>query len=178
MDKAKKDTYFPVFAICEGFQVLAALTSTPNVIEFGEFDSFSLTLPLTLNNQEVQKSRLFNNEFYPMIKPLLKEKVTANLHNDGIYPDTFQNNEMLHSFWRVLSTNVDRKGTPFVSTIEAIDYPIFATQWHPERPPFDIGSENNINNKSCTDSMCGIAHSIEAITVSNYTSNFFVNQCR
>ena len=32
----------------------------------------------------------------------------------------------------MLSTNVDRKGAAFVSSIEAKDMPIFATQFHPE----------------------------------------------
>lgn len=110
---------------------------------------------------------MFNNGFSKAVMPLFKQKVTVNLHHDVLTPQTFRDNKDLASFWRVLSTNVDRKGKAFVSTIEAVKHPIFATQWHPERPPFDIESENRSNVKSCTDDICGIAHTIQAITVSN-----------
>jgi gamma-glutamyl hydrolase len=44
----------------------------------------------------------------------------------------YQTNPALNKFYNVLSTNVDRKGVPFVSSIEAYDYPFYATQFHPE----------------------------------------------
>jgi len=42
-------------------------------------------------------------------------------------------NTRLRDFFDVLSTNKDLKGVPFVSTIESKKYPIYATQWHPEK---------------------------------------------
>ena len=37
----------------------------------------------------------------------------------------------------MLSTNVDRQNKAFVSFIEARNYPIYGTQFHPERPQFE-----------------------------------------
>ena len=54
-----------------------------------------------------------------------KENVTMNNHQSGVSPTTFTTNSALASFYRVLSTNVDRKGKPFVSSIEGIKYPVF-----------------------------------------------------
>jgi len=37
----------------------------------------------------------------------------------------------------VLSTNSDRQGVDFVSSIEAKDFPIYGTQWHPEKNAYE-----------------------------------------
>ena len=39
----------------------------------------------------------------------------------------------MDKFWKVLSTNNDEEGLEFISTMEAIDYPFFGTQFHPEK---------------------------------------------
>ena len=66
----------------------------------------------------------------------------------------------------MLSTNHDTSGHPFVSTIEAKTLPIFAVQWHPERPQFDWTYDGKLN------------HNIETIQTMQYFSNFFVNEAR
>lgn len=38
-----------------------------------------------------------------------------------------------------LSTNTDANGSVFVSTIEASELPIYAAQYHPERPQWEWG---------------------------------------
>ena len=52
-------------------------------------------------------------------------------------PQTYASNERLASFFDILSTNRDRKGKQFVSTIEAKGHDIYGVQWHPERPQFE-----------------------------------------
>ena len=43
-------------------------------------------------------------------------------------------NMYLPKLFNVLSTNKDRQGLEFISTVEAAgDLPIFAVQWHPEK---------------------------------------------
>jgi len=39
----------------------------------------------------------------------------------------------MKNFWDVTSHSFMPNGTAFVSSIEAKDYPIFATQFHPEK---------------------------------------------
>ena len=48
----------------------------------------------------------------------------------------------------------------------AYEYPIYGTQWHPEKTNF----EYNTNEK--------IPHSFTAIQASQYMANFFVNEAR
>lgn len=45
--------------------------------------------------------------------------VTMNNHHYGIYPDHFAATSSLASFFSVISTNKDRQGVPFVSTVTA-----------------------------------------------------------
>ena len=67
---------------------------------------------------------------------LASKPVTTNLHHDGVEPSVFEASNNLNQFFKMLSTNVDRNGKPFASSIESRDYPIYGVQWHPERPQF------------------------------------------
>ncbi|CAK0906290.1 unnamed protein product [Prorocentrum cordatum] len=95
------------------------------------------------------------------------ENVTSNLHHDGVLPATYATNERLSLLFRVLSTNRDRKGKPFVSTVEARQYPIYGVQWHPERPIFSWDADEG-----------GINHGAHAIESMQYFANFLVNEAR
>lgn len=66
----------------------------------------------------------------------------------------------------MLSTNVDRKGRVFGSTIEGKRYPVFGTQWHPEKNIFEWTDRE------------AIPHTPQAIEVAQYTANFFVEHAR
>ena len=52
-------------------------------------------------------------------------------------PADFARDPVLPTFYNILSTNEDKKGLPFVSSIEGIKYPFWATQWHAERTQFE-----------------------------------------
>ena len=72
----------------------------------------------------------------------------------------------------MLSTNKDRQGVEFVSMIEAYKYPIFGSQWHPEKNNFEWGeTSEGVPNEA-------INHSHDAILASQYMGNFFVDQAR
>jgi len=92
-------------------------------------------------------------------------------HHYGIYPNHFASTSKLSSFFKVLSTNKDRGGVEFVSSIESNSYPIFGTQWHPEKNIFEWGKTNGIPNEA-------INHSPEAVYVAQYTADFFVEETR
>lgn len=60
--------------------------------------------------------------------------------------DTWRSTPALPQFFQLISDSTDRGGVPFVSTIEARGYPVFATQWHPERSLFEWGPTEDINH--------------------------------
>lgn len=68
--------------------------------------------------------------------------------------------------WKILSWNHDVNNIEFVSSIEHKKYPFYGTQYHPEKVLYEWIPEHNI------------AHSPNAVLVSQWFSNFFVDQSR
>lgn len=89
-----------------------------------------------------------------------------NYHGLGIHPDYFHNITTLRRLLSVLSIDLDRNGKPFVSTIEGKTYPLYGTQWHPEKAPWEWNPDFDLS------------HSNIAIQLSNYFGRFFVEECR
>jgi gamma-glutamyl hydrolase len=121
-----KGVYFPLWGTCQGFQLLCILAAGTDVLEHNAFDSEDYSIPLNLTAEGLV-SRLFGPMPLDVVQTLVKENVTTNLHHDGVTPDTFA--AKVSPLFTALSTNVDRTGKAFVSTMEAKRYPIWGTQW-------------------------------------------------
>ena len=168
--------YFPLWGTCMGIQTISVLVSQdPSVLVLNKFDSENLMLPLNFSIS-APGSKLFNFNQYPISARtqiydwFQRYPVTTNLHHDGVPPDAFNTNVNLKTFFNVLSTNHGRKGNEFVSTIESSKYPIFATQWHPERPQFEWGTDGTTSDP--------INHDFYAVSCSQYIANFYVSEAR
>ncbi|GAB5368313.1 hypothetical protein AAMO2058_001308800 [Amorphochlora amoebiformis] len=161
--------FFPLWGTCMGFQTLNILAAgNPNVLTVNKFDSEGLSLPL-YPSLEWNTSRLIGGLTRPDREALIRNNITTNFHHDGVYPDAYNKYPKLSQFFRIISTNVDRKGRSFVSTIESRDYPIYGTQWHPERNQFefwDNSSKDPIN------------HSATGVRVMGSLSEFFIGEAR
>lgn len=72
----------------------------------------------------------------------------------------------LKDSWHVLSVNHDLNGQEFISSIESNKYPVYATMFHPEKNGFEWKITKDI------------PHTAHAISVMQYFSNFFVNECK
>lgn len=164
MSANKAGDYFPVWGTCMGFQEICLLTSQ-NMDLLASFDSENITLPLTFTPL-VKSSRLFGNAPADIVKTLATLPVTMNNHHYGVAPADWNANRFLVETFNVLSTNVDRQGKEFVSTIEGKSVPFYASQWHPEKVSF----EWNIHEV--------IDHSVESVLANQYVANFFVNESR
>lgn len=156
--------YFPIWGICLGFELLATMVSGSSSV-LSHSDSENLPLPLNFTS-EYQNSKMFANIPPQLAKYLSTAPTTLNLHQNCVTTETFQSNEKLKNFFRVLSTNYDRQGKQFVSTMEAMKYPFYATQWHPEKNSFEWSTALDI------------PHYPMSIDVTQYMSNFLVNQSR
>ncbi|EAL64169.1 peptidase C26 family protein [Dictyostelium discoideum AX4] len=156
--------YFPLWGTCMGFQELALL-SADNFNLLSSYNSENYTVPLNFTSLAAG-SRLFSLASSSIMQSLASEPITMNNHQFGLSPQTYQQTSSINTFFDVLSTNVDRDGNTFISTIEAKNYPIYGTQWHPEKPIFEWWDQEVMN------------HSFDSIMANQYTSNFFVNECR
>lgn len=168
--------FAPLWGTCMGFQWLL-MAATHNGIQLdpsdgSKMDAYNLSIPLDFAKENIPGSKLFGKAPQDVLDILATQNVTMNNHHYGIYPEHFAATPALASFFSVLSTNTDRAGTAFISTVESFRYPIFGTQWHPEKNPFEFGmTPEGIPNEA-------INHSPEAVRVSQYASNFFVKQAR
>lgn len=156
--------YFPLFGHCMGFELLSIITSQDFNILSG-YNAENITLPLQFV-PNYKQSKWFGSSPEVVDAILRSQPVTMNNHREGLSPDDFTKNQNLNSFYRVLSYNQDRDGKTFVSTMEGIKYPVFAMQWHAEKPQFEWNPSEVIN------------HSYDAITAMQYFANFAVQQAR
>lgn len=171
--KAKNDAgvFFPLHGTCQGFQVLNLLASrNQSVVAYDAFDSEDLMLPLEISWDGHHSSRIFSADTAPgdVIGTLMSDPVTVNMHHDGVPVERFETNAALTTFFVLASSNADRAGKLFVSTIEAWQYPITATQWHPEKPAYEFRSSNNMNT----------SHTSAGVAANAYVARFFVADAR
>eukprot|EP00124_Ichthyophonus_hoferi_P000145 Ihof_evm9s5 gene=Ihof_evmTU9s5 len=159
--------YVPLWGTCLGFEFLLYLVAcNKNLFEKGpRFDSMNLSLPLQFN-AAAQTSRMYGPIYGTTLWDVLaNEGVTPNEHRLGISPKDF-NKYKINKVFTSTSTNVDRKGQLFVSSMEAKAYPIYGVQWHPEKIQYEWERHH------------GISHSKNAIQVGQYMAEFFVNEAR
>ncbi|XP_077057686.1 gamma-glutamyl hydrolase [Siphateles boraxobius] len=153
--------YFPVWGTCLGLEMLMLLTSGERLLS--RTNTSGVALPLNFTD-DVRDSRLFKEFPEELLKSLATERLTENSHQWSLTTENFTKSERLKRFYRVLSTNSDGQNE-FVSTVEAYDFPIYATQWHPEKNAFEWSRPY-------------IPHSPRAVQTSFYTAHFFINEAR
>lgn len=157
-----KGDYYPIWGTCMGFQLLCYVTQGDNLLK--PTDSNNASWPLNFTS-EAKLSRMYGTAPIEIQKILLTEPVTQNQHSYSILTPDFENSKLSKFFFK-LSTNTDRKGVEFISSVEAKNYPIYGTQWHPEKNSFNWNPNYIIN------------HDSNAVLVGQYMANFFVKEAR
>lgn len=155
---------FPIWGTCLGFELLCQLVANDKHV-MSSVDGVDFSVPLNFS-EGYKSSRLFRSAPDEIITYLKTKDVTYNHHHYGLTTETYSRDKNLNKFYSCLSTNRGKKGKQFVSTIEAYNYPIFGVQWHPEKNAFEWFPKVAIN------------HSKEAILITQYAADFFVNQAR
>ncbi|KJE96753.1 gamma-glutamyl hydrolase A [Capsaspora owczarzaki ATCC 30864] len=154
--------YMPLWGTCMGFELINNLVSNANVLGSVDAENYTVALDFT---PEFAYSRMFGRAQPIIIQNLATKNITMNNHMLSVYVSTFNATAALTSFFNVLSTNYDRQGVHFVSSIEGKKYPVYATQWHPEKNQFEWVNEV-------------IDHSADAIYTMQYMANFLVGEAR
>lgn len=72
------------------------------------------------------------------------DPVVYDNHHFSLSTLSFSENPQLTDFFNLLATASDRDGVEYVSLLESKEYPITASQFHPEKNVFDTGSDENI----------------------------------
>lgn len=67
-------------------------------------------------------------------------------HYHGILPETYRKYSNLSDFYNVLGYSQDRKNNTYVAFVEAKNYPIFGSQFHPEKNVYEWNANSPINH--------------------------------
>lgn len=128
--------FYPAFGICLGFENMAIWAADRGVDILETYNAHAISLklefvtdPSTSSMWSDMGSNAYNFE---------KEAMTLNSHSWGINPDSFVTDAGFGNFYRLTSVTYEPGNTPadarpFTATMEAINYPFFGTQFHPEK---------------------------------------------
>ncbi|XP_015122693.1 gamma-glutamyl hydrolase [Diachasma alloeum] len=155
--------YFPIWGTCLGFELLTYLAANGEEHRT-KCSSNNQILPLVFK-PDFKQSRMFENAPDDVIGILKKENVTANFHHFCVTEDDLAKVN-LTSLFRVMSVNQDWNGLEFVSSLEHVNYPFYAVQFHPEKNNYEWLSRLTI------------PHGRNAIRVSQYFADFLVAEAR
>ncbi|KAF5842134.1 class I glutamine amidotransferase-like protein [Dunaliella salina] len=159
-----KGDYFPVQGTCLGLETLSIII-TRNYTILGHFNALDAAAPL-MYTDVARESHFLKSLPKDVCRSLQDQPIAMENHGKGLSLAAVKENKRLDDFFNVISLSVDKSGNPYVSTIEAKEYPIVATQWHPEKNPFEWTAS------------LSIPHSSEAVRMSQEVGNFFIAEAR
>ncbi|XP_065342387.1 gamma-glutamyl hydrolase-like [Cloeon dipterum] len=160
----RQGDYFPVWGTCLGFELLVYLMAgkdDPRIV----CDAWDKADPLDFE-PGFNQSKLFAPALPAVVNILANEAVTANFHRYCVTKELMSSANIVDDI-AILATSVDHEGLRYVSAFESRTMPIYAVQFHPEKPAF----EWNTREKN-------IPHTPNSISVSSYFAQFFVNEAR
>lgn len=154
--------YFPVIGICQGFELIHAIISgTVDVLS--QFNAWNEATPLILSDN-IENSKMFSGISVEEKLMLEEENIAPQFHHKGINIDDFSK-KGLDEFFLVTTYAKDKDGHIFIDTVEGKKYPIYATQYHPEKISFERQYDS-------------IPTHIGAILQSQRIAQFFVEEAR
>ncbi|CAH1989621.1 unnamed protein product [Acanthoscelides obtectus] len=158
----EKGTYYPIIGVCLGHEVLPYADKGDDIRTDCELKNVAVPLKLAA---DYEKSKMFSKAPDEIISILKTKNVTYNFHQCCLTEKTFRRHKLLPE-WKITSTDEDINGIEFISSMENTRYPFYGTQFHPEKNLFEFKAG------------IGIPHSVEAVKISQYFANFFVEECR
>eukprot|EP00998_Keelungia_sp_KM082_P005935 NODE_2217_length_1110_cov_78.310275_g2199_i0.p1 GENE.NODE_2217_length_1110_cov_78.310275_g2199_i0~~NODE_2217_length_1110_cov_78.310275_g2199_i0.p1 ORF type:complete len:322 (+),score=44.51 NODE_2217_length_1110_cov_78.310275_g2199_i0:103-1068(+) len=169
---AAKGEWVPLWGTCLGMQALAVIASNRFDI-LSHCDSENVSLPLEFNQDclgnNTARCRLFGADAPSNIMQLFADttkEIAFNNHHDCVATADFLNDPVLSTQFTLLATSKDRNGKSFVAAFESKTMPIYATQFHPEKPIYEWTPSEVI------------PHTVDAIDANSYTARFLNLEAR
>lgn len=163
--------YFPVWGTCQGFEVLSYITAGSNPLSPCKTSDYGRPIKFSMAYEVFWRTRLFKYLSRQQHADMQSENVVYHWHVQCLLKNDFLNTAKLNGFYRMMASNVDELGKEFVDIIEARDYPIYATMFHPEEVMFSFEIKPKAGHTA-------VPHSVRAERTSQYFANFFVDECR
>ena len=160
----QKGEHWPIWGTCIGFEFLVFHTINDTYsLETCSSEEQAVPLEVTAN---FMTSRIGHAIPKDVFRTLTTTKSTVNFHQKCLSPTNFTLFEM-DKFWNVLSTNFDWDGLEFISFLEAKDYPIWGSTFHPEKIVFEWTSQYP-----------NVPHDSSSIHAATFFAQFFVEETR
>lgn len=164
LEKNDAGQFFPCYAICLGFELLAMIVSKDNNI-LERFNASYMASTLQFVEGTSIEGTVFERFPSDLLRKLNTQCLVMQNHKYGISPGTLRGNQRLSCFFNILTTSADEDDKVYVSTAQTYHYPITAFQWHPEKNAFEWGYSM-------------IPHSDDAVQVTQNVANFFISEAR
>jgi gamma-glutamyl hydrolase len=130
----------PFWGTCLGYELIGLCERLANDT-LGHFDGHPYYTQNIRMAKGIRKSKMLGVLDQKRAKKIREyystEKIALLSHSKGYTPQSFKNLKELKNMFRPLGTSFDRSGNEFVAMFEGIDYPIFGTQFHPEKNVFE-----------------------------------------
>lgn len=164
VEENRKGVFFPLHGTCLGFEALVvAVSGNASVLTSCDAENYAQPLYPT---EHASHSRFFRSLPDTVVHALYERAVAMENHMHGVLFRSFAENPSLNKFFNVLTLSTDREKNVYVSTVESIQYPITATQWHPEKNAFEWTRRE------------AIPHDLDAILVTQAVANSVVDAAR
>jgi gamma-glutamyl hydrolase len=144
--------FYPAWGICLGFENMVNYTADAGFSALDNYyvTSASLELEFTMDPAESRFYSGLGEDVYEFEN----HGFTYNAHSWSLNPVHMETDEGLADFWDLTAisympnnaSNTYPQGMPIVASIEAKEYPIFGTQFHPEKPSGEWTKWKNINH--------------------------------
>ena len=155
------DKNIPIWATSLGFEIIHVLIANKDILEFG-FDDKNVIHSFNLTDNNSKMFSLFDES---LLKSLNNNSGYYN-HKFSLNKTRFNTEKKLTDFFKITSYSKDMKSKEFINSVEGINKKIYATQFNPEKIPFQRKNYNNIEYEK------------NSIRVSTFLGIFFVEECR
>lgn len=162
-----KGTYYPLWGTCLGFEAISIIISMNDSILEPCAGGVNVSTNNFINPQ-YNNSRLLANVPSWLIQLMATGNISYFNHISMVGADAPNFNPLFAGNLSAVTYSIDDNGVQFISSFESPKYPIYGTQFHQEKSPFEWR----------TDLYLAINHSYPAVLLEQYLANFYVNETR
>ena len=133
-----------MWGTCLGYEAFAIYESEEGQSVLGDYrlDYGSLKLKFTKDPRDTKMYGWLQDKAFAFED----HNMTYNAHNYSIDPEKFKTDKGLREMFDVTAISyLPSDGRPFVASVESPKYPIFGTQYHPEKTTSTYSEDNDVN---------------------------------
>lgn len=131
MAEFDKGRYFPVFAICQGFEILNLVANGDDPDTLSKLKIYGESRPVDFAGEPASDTWMFKDFPESSLTNLAGKDYAFHAHDYVVSKAAYEASEELSSFFKIVATDT-HKGETFVVGVEARNYPIAGVMFHPE----------------------------------------------